>query len=183
MTRRNALPLDRVDRIGTIAVIDQSGFTQTMLSKGPLAALRRVWSIRSVLIPLLQRRRGEVYKVDADNLFTYFETVDEAVGACVEAHRELARESKKQRMAGSLQVGIGVGYGPLIYLPSEDDYYGPEVNLASKLGEDVAEGGQLLLTESAAGFVSSSVAGRKGRQQSVRVSGVVIRYSEWMDPE
>ena len=47
-----------------------------------------------------------------------------------------------------LHASIGVGYGEILMV-EEDDFYGNELNLASKLGEDVAESGETLLTEAA----------------------------------
>jgi class 3 adenylate cyclase len=41
-----------------------------------------------------------------------------------------------------------VGYGEVLMV-DEDDFYGNELNLASKLGEDIADPGETLLTEAA----------------------------------
>ncbi|OYW71169.1 MAG: hypothetical protein B7Z37_28510 [Verrucomicrobia bacterium 12-59-8] len=42
---------------------------------------------------------------------------------------------------------IGLGYGPLLRI-GDDDVFGPEVNAASKLGEDSAHPWEILVTES-----------------------------------
>ena len=68
-------------------------------------------------------------------------------------------------LTNPLQVSIGIGYGDLHYVTSEDDYYGAEVNLASKLGEDVACGGETLLTEAALAAIREPVEGRAGRRR------------------
>ena len=51
-----------------------------------------------------------------------------------------------------------------------EDLYGSEVNLASKLGEDLAQRGEILLTESAFARVDS--AKREYEQLSMSVSGL-----------
>ena len=43
---------------------------------------------------------------------------------------------------------VGVGYGRLIKI-GDDDVFGHEVNLASKLGEDTAEGNEILVKRAA----------------------------------
>ncbi len=43
---------------------------------------------------------------------------------------------------------IGIGYGDVLMLEGED-MYGSEFNLASKLGEDLAQQGEILLTDCA----------------------------------
>ena len=43
---------------------------------------------------------------------------------------------------------VGVGFGKLIKL-GDEDVFGHEVNLASKLGEDTAEGNEILVTRAA----------------------------------
>lgn len=47
-----------------------------------------------------------------------------------------------------LRFSYGIGYGEVLNL--EHDLFGLEVNLASKLGEDLAEPGDVLLTPAAA---------------------------------
>ena len=48
-----------------------------------------------------------------------------------------------------LHASIGIGWGELLMIADDDDFYGNELNLASKLGEDIAEAGETLLTEAA----------------------------------
>ena len=47
-----------------------------------------------------------------------------------------------------MQFSYGIGYGDMLDL--DDDMFGLEVNLASKIGEDLARPGEALLTPSAA---------------------------------
>ena len=47
-----------------------------------------------------------------------------------------------------MYLSIGIGYGPILVVENED-MWGNEVNLASKLGEDIAQDGEILLTEAA----------------------------------
>jgi class 3 adenylate cyclase len=159
-------------------IVDQAGFTRNMLQHGAAYALNDIWQMRTELVPLLRTHGGEIFKIDADNLYAFFRRVEPAILAATAAHRELARKAKRRR--DPLRVSIGIGYGALYYISSEDDYYGPEVNLASKLGEDVAAGGETLLTEAALAAIEEPVEGRAGRIRYATVSQVRIRFRAWI---
>jgi adenylate cyclase len=47
-----------------------------------------------------------------------------------------------------LYAAIGIGYGEVLMI-EDRDVFGNEMNLASKLGEDLARANEILLTESA----------------------------------
>ena len=160
---------DANERTGAILILDQSGFTRILFEHGVELALDLVWRMRRVAIPVLRDFGGEVYKVDADNIYSFFTSVDAALDAATAAHRALAED--EQGIAGS----VGIGYGTFLHLPSEDDYFGGEVNVASKLGEDIAAARETLLTEAAFNQLSED---RRvfGTEQSVSISGLNFRY-------
>ena len=70
-------------------------------------------------------------------------------------------------------VCIGIGYGKMLD-GGDEGMYGDEVNLAYKLGEDVAEAGEILLTESSHEEVS--IATDRFEPCMVEVSGNSIHY-------
>ena len=159
-------------------IIDQDGFTRRVLHRGTAVALAAIWRMRRLIIPILRQHGGEVFKVDADNLYAYFEKVEEALEAATAAHRFLAKEDR--RKADPLKICIGIGFGELYYISSEDDYYGPQVNLASKLGEDIADGGETLVTDEALAAISRAVEGTAGKVRYSTVSGVRLHYRPWL---
>jgi len=173
--RRSKLTPDTIQRRGAIVIADQSGFTRNVLTQGPEMALEQIWAIRRTLIPLFRDFGGEVYKVFADNVYVFFDSVDTAAEASTAAHQKLVSVSRKRKVP--IQIAAGIGFGDLLYLPSEDDYYGAELNLASKLGEDIGDGGQTLLTESAVSALT--VPGRLSRKRSLNISGVKVTYRLW----
>lgn len=175
--RRSKLTPDTIHRRGAIVIADQSGFTKNVLTRGPEVALEQIWEIRHALIPLFRDFGGEVYKVFADNVYVFFDAVDPAAEACAAAHRKLADVSRRRKVP--IRIAAGIGFGNLLYLPSEDDYYGAEVNLASKLGEDIGDGGQTLLTETAASIIT--VQSGLSRKRSLVISGVRVTYRTWSD--
>src|SRR5256886_5385868 len=50
---------------------------------------------------------------------------------------------------------FGIGYGEILVIENED-IFGSEVNLASKLGEDLAQRGEILLTDRKSTRLNSS---------------------------
>ena len=93
-------------------------------------------------------RRGDIVKVEADSLLLRY---DDAAAACggVEALEALLRRMNRALPANErLRFSYGIGYGDVLDLDS--DLFGLEVNLASKIGEDLARPGEALLTPQAA---------------------------------
>jgi class 3 adenylate cyclase len=98
--------------------------------------------------PTLARVEGEIVKVEGDSLLVRF---DDATAACrgVDALEECLRRLNRGRPENEqLVFSYGIGYGDVLDL--EQDLFGLEVNLASKLGEDLAQPGEALLTPAAA---------------------------------
>ena len=57
--------------------------------------------------------------------------------SCTNAHREDNEQ---------VLLCVGLGYGRLLKI-ADEDVFGAEVNAASKLGEDTAQAGEILVTE------------------------------------
>lgn len=124
----------------TIWISDMSGFTLLTHLHGPDKVMGMVFAMREVLSDIIRARHGHIFKCVADNVFAVFDSPLDALRAADEA---------RKRLADGTRVCIGIGHGALMLFPGEEDYFGMEINLASKLGEDTAEPGEVLLTEAA----------------------------------
>lgn len=91
---------------------------------------------------------GELVKVEADSLLLRFEDVPAACRGVAALERHLRRQNRPLPRSERLRFSYGIGYGEVLNL--EHDLFGLEVNLASRLGEDLAEPGDVLLTPAAA---------------------------------
>jgi class 3 adenylate cyclase len=103
---------------------------------------------------VVQRSGGDLVKVEADSLLLGY---DEAAAACagVEALESLlARTNRSLPVNERLRFSYGIGYGDVLDL--DQDMFGLEVNLASKIGEDLARPGEALLTPSAAAALDAA---------------------------
>jgi len=123
-------------------------------------------------VPTIEACGGTVVKAEADNLYCLFASVDDAVRAAREITERLGTVNVLLPSGRRLYASIGVGYGDILVL-GDEDLFGDEVNLASKLGEDVAGEGVVLLTEAARAELGPDAAAHEER---VSISGLVLRY-------
>jgi adenylate cyclase len=130
-----------------IFVLDMSGFSRLVQRYGIIHYLAMTRRMRRVVAPCVERNGGLVIKFEADNCFAVFQKADDAVKAAQEIHHDLEVANFATADESDIYVSIGIGYGPTLL--ACDDMYGNEMNLASKLGEDVAEKGEILLTAAA----------------------------------
>jgi adenylate cyclase len=127
-----------------VMILDMGGFSKTTNHQGILAALTMIHQMQNLVMTAVRSGRGQVIKCEADNVFAIFASVADAVAAAQEIFRVTA-------IAG-IGVSIGLGYGSILLIENpgyHDDFFGDEVNLASKLGEDTASSGELMLTAAA----------------------------------
>ncbi|MBU1377454.1 MAG: adenylate/guanylate cyclase domain-containing protein [Alphaproteobacteria bacterium] len=155
-----------------VLVLDMSGFSRTTQVHGVVSFLMMIHQMRLLAVPTIQGKDGTLVKAEADNLYCLFETVDQAVSAAREIIRQLSTVNPLLPAGRKLYASIGVGFGDILVL-GDEDLFGDEVNLASKLGEDVAQGGMILLTEGARGELSDSV---KSVEERASISGLTLVY-------
>ena len=105
--------------------------------------------LHGIVRPLIARHAGRVVKTEADNVFAVFGRVEAALAAARDVQEHLATANAFLPEDWDLHASIGIGWGELLMIADDDDFYGNELNLASKLGEDIAEAGETLLTEAA----------------------------------
>lgn len=156
----------------SVLVLDMSGFTRTTQLHGIVEFLMMIHQMRLMSLPTIQACGGELVKAEADNLYCLFPTVADAVRASRAIVDRLNTVNVLLPADRRLYASIGIGFGDILVLEKED-LYGDEVNLTSKLGEDVAQGGQILLTEAARAELDASVTTTLER---VSISGLVLHY-------
>ena len=131
----------------TIFVLDMSGFSRTVQRFGIIHYLAMVHRMRRIVEPVVEKHDGIVVKFEADNCFAVFTKPDDGLAAALDIHNDLRVANLMTADESDVHVSIGIGHGPVLLFC--EDMYGNELNLASKLGEDVAERGEILLTDSA----------------------------------
>jgi adenylate cyclase len=132
-----------------IVFTDTADFTTRTLRDGILHFLMSFDHAVAVLRPVVRKHGGAVVKVEGDSLLLTFEDARAACAAVVALDTTLRRFNRSRPDDEGFRFSYGIGYGDVIEL--ERDVFGLEVNVASKLGEDLAKPGEALLTPAAAG--------------------------------
>lgn len=160
-------------RTKAILVLDMCGFSRTTQQRGVLTFLLMIRRMRRLCEPSFARHGGELLRAEADNLFYLFDSASEAVAGAREAFAELARANAAHPADDHIFCAIGIGYGEVLCL-SGCNVHGNEVNRAFKLGEDVAQDGEILLTEAAHSALGAAAG--ESRANVVAVAGLELRY-------
>jgi adenylate cyclase len=172
--RRDEVALTIEQRFGrdvAILVLDSSGFTRSTRSRGIVPFLAIIERLQRTVDPLVRRNNGRVLRTEADNVFAIFSTAHESLACAEEIVRALGAANEILPAEEEVYVSMGLGYGRVL-LVEPDDAYGDEMNLACKLGEDLAQREEILLTERAYLHVRES--GRSFDPLEFTISGVEI---------
>ncbi len=129
-------------------VLDMCGFSRITASHGIIHFLAMVHQMEQAARPAIAGNGGEVVKQEADNLFAVFGHPVQALEAALDIDRALCAMNAVQAPEAALHASMGIGYGPTLVIAGMD-LFGHEMNLACKLGEDIAGPGEILLTASA----------------------------------
>jgi class 3 adenylate cyclase len=133
--------------VETHAILDMSGFSRLVEEFFIIHTLAQIQQMRGVVVPIVETHQGEILKLEADNVYAIFPQVHDAVAAATQMIQQLAQVG--------IHASIGIGYGELIMIADDKggkgskDAFGNQMNLASKLGEDLAKADEVLLTEAA----------------------------------
>ena len=155
-------------------VLDSSGFTRNTQESGILSYLACIVRLRDMMDPILTRFDCISWRAATDNVFAEFKTADGALAAALEIQRLVDAANIQVQNSEKFGVCIGIGFGDVLRSLSEG-VFGSEMNLASKLGEDLAGNGEILLTESAYQEISEDH-GKNIKGRRTAVSGVELSY-------
>jgi class 3 adenylate cyclase len=131
-----------------IVFTDTADFTLRTARDGILHFLMVFERAAQEAAKVVRRTGGDLVKVEADSLLIRYHDVGAACRGVAELEDALARLNRGRADDEQLHFSYGIGYGDVLDL--DEDMFGLEVNLASKIGEDVAEPGEALLTPAAA---------------------------------
>ena|SRR5215204_970804 len=136
------------EREVAVLILDMCGFSRLTARYGIIHCLCMVRQIRLGSIPAVEHNGGTVLKQEADNLYAIFRTVEQALEAALDIFHAFTYMNGVLPEDRDIFGSVGTGFGPTLVLGCED-FFGEEVNRASKLGEDSASKMEILLTERA----------------------------------
>lgn len=156
----------------TVFVMDLSGFSLLTQKYGIVHFLSMVRRMQLIAQPLIEKAGGKVVKFEADNCFAMFDDPLSAVQTAIALNHAFDEINVYTAEQFDIRVAIGIDHGDVLLIGGPD-YFGETVNTASKLGEDQARPGEILITERALKLIPSS-ADFRTKPLQLEVSGILI---------
>ena len=158
-----------------VVYTDTANFTTRTFEHGILHFLMLFEGFVPAVERGLRAQRGRLVKVDGDSLLLEFRDLEHACGGVRVMDSLLRQRNRGLPARDQLWFSYGIGWGDVLDLG--DDIFGLEVNLASKLGEDRALPGEILLTPAAAAAVATALAGQLSPHGTVRFTDTAMRVT------
>ena len=155
-----------------VFVLDMSGFSLLTRKYGIVHYLSMVRRMQLTTKPIVKSYRGSMIKYEADNCFAVFPDPLSAVNAAIAMQHVFRAANLLTSDDLDIHIACGIDYGKLLIVGHED-CFGDPVNRASKMGEDLACSGEILITKEAMQMIPSE-AGIKAREMNVSISGITI---------
>ncbi len=115
----------------TILFTDMRGSTSLYAQKGDPAGRALVAAHNEMLVPLIERKNGQVVKKLGDGIMALYEEAKEAVESACEIQRKLHEYNGGQGAENEIHVRVGINSGRA--LVEKDDVFGDVVNTAARL--------------------------------------------------
>ena len=153
---------------------DLSGFSRQVEKFGILHFLQIIHEHKQLLTPIIQRHDGILIKIEADSLIVIFRRTVSAVQCAVEMQEVLREFNKTRPPETEVLLCVGIGHGEMLRV-GDLDVWGREVNAASKLGEDTAKSGEILMTKAAVD-TAGAIEGLSFERIEAQVGGSAENY-------
>src|SRR5215216_2752698 len=155
-----------------VFILDMSGFSMLTRKYGIVHYLSMVRRMQLTTEPIVKSYGGFMIKYEADNCFAVFPDPLSAVNAAIAMQHAFRAENLLTSDDLDIHISCGIDYGQILIVGRED-CFGDPVNRASKMGEDLAVAGEILVTKEAMDMIPEN-AGIKAREMSVSISGITI---------
>lgn len=152
-----------------VLVVDSCGFSRAVRSVGIVHFLALLERLERLITPAIAAAGGRVLRREADNIFAVFPDAAAAVAAAATIVHDVDVANRPLPAADEIYVSVGVGYGELLIVGAHD-IFGDEMNLACKLGEDLAQQSEILLTPGA--FAALGDTSLEFEQANFSISGI-----------
>ena len=156
----------------SIMFTDLAGFSRQVAKFGIIHFLQVIFEQKRLLLPIVERHDGVLIKIEADSFLILFKKPSAAVACAIAMQKACAATNARRTPEEQIVLCVGVGHGRLLKI-GDDDVFGHEVNLASKLGEDTAQSNEILATP-AAREAAGDVAGVRWEEVRAEYAGEVL---------
>jgi adenylate cyclase len=155
-----------------VFVLDMSGFSMLTRKYGIVHYLSMVRRMQLTTEPIVKSYGGSMIKYEADNCFAVFPDPLSAVNAAIAMQHAFSAANLLTSDDLDIHIACGIDYGKILMIGHED-CFGDPVNRASKIGEDLAAAGEILITKEAMQMIPEE-AGIKAYELTLSISGITI---------
>jgi len=155
-----------------VFVLDMSGFSMLTRKYGIVHYLSMVRRMQLTTEPIVKSYGGSMIKYEADNCFAVFPDPLSAVNAAIAMQHAFSAANLLTSDDLDIHIACGIDFGKILMIGHED-CFGDPVNRASKIGEDLAAAGEILITKEAMQMIPEE-AGIKAHELTLSISGITI---------
>lgn len=124
---------------------DLSGFSRRVAEFGIIHFLQTIYESKRLLIPVIDTHDGFVLKAEGDSFLAIFRNAHKALPCALAMQQTVLDYNLDRQQEEKVLLCVGLGYGRMLRI-GDSDVFGAEVNAASRLGEDLAQSGETLVT-------------------------------------
>lgn len=129
----------------SIMITDLSGYSRKVEAYGITHFVQSIYESHDLFIPIVDEYDGWLLQDYADNLLVLFRNPKKALACAIALqHATLAYNDGRDEL-DHIVACVGLGKGDVLRI-GPYKIFGQQVNAASKLGEDTASGGEILVT-------------------------------------
>ena len=136
------------ERNVAILALDMVGFSRLTVEYGIIHYLAMIHQMQEAALPAVTGNGGTLIKQEADNIFAIYDNPAAALESALDIFRAFDAVNSVVPPERDIYGSIGIGYGETLVIDGKD-IFGSEVNIACKLGEDLAGKSEILLTKAA----------------------------------
>ena len=134
-----------------ILFTDLVGFSRSANKFGIIHFVQMIKESERIFTPIIEEYDGFVIKSEGDTLIVIFRSREKAVKCAIKLQKISKKYNIDRRSEEKIELCCGLGWGKILRVPGlKVDVFGEEVNLSAKLGEDIAKGGEILITKNLA---------------------------------
>jgi adenylate cyclase len=125
---------------------DLSGFSRQVAEFGIIHFLQIIHESQRIVFPCIDQFDGIMLKMEGDSMLVIFRRPEKAIASAIAMQKAAKEYNVGRDEAEQMLLCIGLGYGKMLRI-GDNDTFGAEVNASSKLGEDIADPWEILVTE------------------------------------
>lgn len=156
----------------TVLVLDMSGFSLLTRRHGVIHYLSMVRRMHETVRPIVNECGGSVVKFEADNAFAVFPDPKAGIRAAIAINLAAELDNADYADEFDIHLSSGLDHGRILLVEGKD-FFGDAVNTASKLGEDLAKSGEILVSQAAMNLLPAAVK-PQGRPVHFSISGITL---------